>query len=1111
MKNRHWKWPVSILIILLFLVACSEQEPATEEATVPQEAPELQEDVQEVEPEAAEASEPAELVEEAAEAAYPAEDMPEISQPIYSWGEVADRVWVLVGFGDALNPTVVEEGVVITAVFSSTDGRVSGTSGCNNYFTSYESTGDGGLTISSPVGMTMMACPQGMEVESAYLGALETASAWNLNENGNLELTYSSGQPYEEKLVYVSGQTSLTGNVWQLVNFGDPQELAPLEEGTSITAVFLPDTDTTGAVGGNASCNNFNGGYTLEGNNISFGPIAGTRMTCVRGMEQETAYLAALQSAQTYEIIGPNMQIVYDGGVLNYTSLNLPQENVLWQAVVVGGEVISDEVEITALFVPGAEAGQGTVGGNAGCNNYNGGYESSSDLSSNPPTHAISVTPNMAMTMMACPDEGLALLEQAYLAMLGSAESYEILGDQMILHSPEGDIQYAADRQPLLGTLWTLVSLGDVNNPQPPVEGADFTAVFNRLPTLPSGTVTGETGCNEYNATFAADLTNIKINLPQKSNNEDCPWGVGNFEVEQQYFLGLNSATSYRIIGNNLQLMYGDGEKMQAMNFVATQPDVEESALDLMPLAGTFWYLSAIGDTAILAGSEVTAGFEIDESGVTGEISGTGGCNAYNAAIGENFTVGPIASTQKACQAAVMEQETTYFAWLSTAYGYDRAGDQLLIPTANGVLTFNSTPILDQSRELQNTTWYLISYETLNAIPGSNPTALFATDGQTVSGTTGCNEYGGAYKAEQGNKLTISGFTLTRAACASDALTKQEEMFLRLMPAAVNYAVSSTQLQIVTVDGGTMNFSSIPPQAPAGPTAVIVSGDFADTGQQMTFDGSQSTAGSLPIASYVWDMGDGATLTGPSVKYTFNNAGSYTVSLTVTDRAGGSDTTSKTVQVNPVVEVVPPTAAIEGPGAAFVGDAVTFSAVASQQGTAAIANYQWQSGDGNNTGLVPGNSFTTVYSQPGTYYPTVTVADTAGLSDSASMAITINAGLSGTNWILSGTITGTAISLEFGNGSLSGFAGCNSYNASYSSTRAGGNTNNISLGPISSTAALCPEEIMSQEQAYLASLQTASSYTINGSTLTLTTASGPLTYGAATAVPLPAVVPATSQ
>jgi heat shock protein HslJ len=1113
MKKHSWKLFVSALIVLLLVVACSEQEPAAEEDAVVEE-------VQEVAPDSPDADESAEPVEpvqpaepaEEAEAVEPA-DAPEISQPIYRWGEVADRHWVLVAYGDALNPVVVEEGLVMTASFSSTDGQVSGSAGCNNYFAGYESTDDGGLTIKSPIGMTMMACPEGMEAEQAFVAALETVSAWTLNDDGNLELTYSSGQPFEEKLMFVPGETSLTGTVWQLVNFGDPEEPTVLEEGTSITAVFLPETDTTGTVGGNATCNNYSGGYTLDGSNISFGPIAGTMMMCIRGMEQETAYLAALQSAQTYEIIGPNMQIAYDGGVLNYTSLNLPLENVLWQAIVVGGQPVSEDVQITALFTTGEEVDSGSVGGNSGCNNYNTGYETSSDLSTNPPTHFIRISSPMAMTMMACPGEDLAQLERSYLGLLETAESYEILGDQMILHSADGDIQFAADRQPLLGTHWSLVSIGDLNDPQTPVEGSNFTAVFNRLPTLPTGTVTGETGCNDYNATFAADLTNIKINLPQKSNNEDCPWGAGNFEVEQQFFLGLNSANRYRIVGSNLQLISGEGDAQQVMNFVATQPDVEGPALDLTPLTGTFWYLSAMGDTPILAGTEITAGFDIKEDGVTGEISGSGGCNAYNAALGENFAVGAIASTKKACPPPVMDQENAYFAWLSSAYGFDRAGDQLLIPTSNGVLTFSSTPVLDQSRELQNTTWYLISYETLNAIAGSNPTAFFSGDGRTVSGNTGCNEYNGSYSAEQGNKLTISGFSTTRAGCASDALSKQEETFLRLMPAAVSYAVNGTQLQIVTADGGVMNFSSIPPAAPTGPTAVIVSGDFADTGQQLTFDGAQSKAGSLPIVRYDWDMGDGTRLNGAQVKYTYNNPGNYTVSLTVSDQGGLSDTATKSVQVNPVVEVVPPTAVIEGPSAAFVGDPVTFSAADSQQGTAAIANYQWQSGDGNDTGLVPESSFTTVYSQPGTYYPSVTVADAGGLSDSASMAITINAGLTGTSWLLSNTIPGTSISLEFGNGSLSGFAGCNSYSAGYTSTRAAGTTNQISVGPITSSQALCSEEIMTQEQSYLASLQTASSYTIDGSTLTLATTSGSLVYSAGVPTPYaePAVQPAVSQ
>ena len=1090
------KFLIPMLLLLLVLAACSKEEPTP---VPPEPTPE---------PAVAEATAVPETTESTESAAEMPPEPPAISQPIYLWGEVADRMWVLVGYSDAANPTVVEEGTVITAQFSSTEPTVSGSGGCNNYFAGYTSSDDGGLTVQGPIGATMMACESGSEQEIAYFGALETVTNWAITEEGRLELTYNSGQPYEEKLIYAPGETPLTGTTWRLVSYGSPDELVDVEEGTAVTAVFTPETDNSGTVSGNATCNQYTTGYTLDGSSISFGPVAGTMMMCPVGADQEAAYLAALGSAQTYEIFGSSLQISYADGVLNYTALNLPLENVLWQAVLVAGQPVPEGVEITALLEPGDTAGEGTIGGNAGCNSYNSGYTTSADLSTNPTTHFLTISSPMAMTMMACPDEALAELERSYLGVLETAESYEIFGDQLLVQGPNGDIQYAANRESLEGTLWTLVSLGSANDPQPPVEGSHFTAQFDRPPTLPSGTVVGETGCNDYNATFTANLSEIKINLPSKTNNEDCPWG-NNFEVEQQFFLGLNSATSYRILGNVLQIPYGEGENTQVLNFVASQPPVEGEALDLTPLQGTSWYLSAIGDNAIISGSEITADFVIDEGGTTGTISGSGGCNGYNAAIGENFAIGPIQSTRKACDPAVMEQEGGYFDWLSKAYDYDRAGDQLLISTANGVLTYNSTPILDQTHELQNITWHLLSYETLNAIPGSNPTAFFAADGSSLNGNTGCNEYTGAYKTEQDNMLTISGFSTTRAACTSDALAKQEETFLRLMPAAVNYAVYGTSLQVLTADGGTMNFTSIAPQAPKGPTAVIISEDLAETGQPITFDGSQSTAGDTPIVRYDWEMGDGTFLNGAVVQYAYNNAGGYTVKLTVTDQAGQKSETIKSVQISPVVEVTPPTAVIEGPQMAFVGEPVTFSAANSQQGTAAIASYQWQSGDGNNSGAVPDSSFTTIYSQPGTYYPSVTVADAGGLSDSASMAITINATLEGSSWMLNSSMPGSSITLNFGNGTLSGFAGCNTYNAGYTTTLAAGNTNSITVGPITATGMACTPELASQEQAYLAALQTASSYTINGATLTLTTASGPLNFSAAVATPYaaPAVAP----
>ncbi len=201
MKSKHnnWKWITILLVMALILVACSQEEPT------PTPLPE------EPVPAAAVQDEPAAAPEEPAEA-------PEVSQPIYRWGEVADRQWVLVGYGDPANPTVVAEGTKITAVFSSVEPTVSGSGGCNNYFAGYESTDDGGLTISGPIGATMMACENTMDAEAAYFAALETVTNWGLTEEGRLELTYGA-----EKLIYAPGETPLTGTTWRLVAYGDPE------------------------------------------------------------------------------------------------------------------------------------------------------------------------------------------------------------------------------------------------------------------------------------------------------------------------------------------------------------------------------------------------------------------------------------------------------------------------------------------------------------------------------------------------------------------------------------------------------------------------------------------------------------------------------------------------------------------------------------------------------------------------------------------------------------------------------------------------------------------------------------------------------------------------
>ena len=86
--------------------------------------------------------------------------------------------------------------------------------------------------------------------------------------------------------------------------------------------------------------------------------------------------------------------------------------------------------------------------------------------------------------------------------------------------------------------------------------------------------------------------------------------------------------------------------------------------------------------------------------------------------------------------------------------------------------------------------------------------------------------------------------------------------------------------------------SNAPPVAVAAaqPTAVAI-------GQAVTFDGSASSDPDGSIAAYRWDFGDGAHATTAAASHAYAAAGAYVATLTVTDNAGSTATSSLTISV----------------------------------------------------------------------------------------------------------------------------------------------------------------------------------------------------------------------
>jgi heat shock protein HslJ len=106
------------------------------------------------------------------------------------------------------------------------------------------------------------------------------------------------------------------------------------------------------------------------------------------------------------------------------------------------------------------------------------------------------------------------------------------------------------------------------------------------------------------------------------------------------------------------------------------------------------------------------------------------------------------------------------------------------------------------------------------------------------------------------------------------------------------------------------------------------------------------------------------------------------------------------------------------------------------------------------------------------------------LAGSSWEVISYNNGRGG----VTSVIIGTEITAEFGEtGELTGFSGCNNYFGPYETD---GET--ISMGPFGTTRKACLEleGVMQQEGEYLAALETAATYSIDGMTMNMRTAEG---------------------
>jgi heat shock protein HslJ len=226
-----------------------------------------------------------------------------------------------------------------------------------------------------------------------------------------------------------AAEFALEDTYWVNTTYSNGDELVDVLSETHMDIVF------SGAeVNGSSGCNRYGGAYTLDGNSIGIGPLTSTLMACEEPlMEQETAYLAAVQSAAEWDIDGSTLTLFDSGGaeVAVYEADMSPLTGQMWLCTGYnnGKEAVVSVALDTTITIEFAENEKAT--GSSGCNTYEAGYEADDE-------GAMEFS-EIAVTEMFCASpEGIMEQEEAYLSALETVAAYEIQGSFLTLRTAEG-------------------------------------------------------------------------------------------------------------------------------------------------------------------------------------------------------------------------------------------------------------------------------------------------------------------------------------------------------------------------------------------------------------------------------------------------------------------------------------------------------------------------------------------------------------------------------------------------------------------------------------------------------------------------------------------------
>ncbi len=509
-------------------------------------------------------------------------------------------------------------------------------------------------------------------------------------------------------------------------------------------------------------------------------------------------------------------------------------------------------------------------------------------------------------------------------------------------------------------------SIVDVALDKTPTGGGSYPSVILRR---------NSTANNDYRAKVTITASTVRILLTKVLGGTETALSANALVPSLNYNVGDTLRIAFQATGSSPTTLRAKVWKLGSAEPASWQVTTTDSSAALQPSpglamgAGLVFYLSS--STTNAPTQLLVDNFAVARGGATPQANVPP--SAVSSLTKTDLTVDADGSASSDSDGAIR------------TYGWDFGdGTTAVGPTATHTYstpgTYSVALTVTDNEGASTTTTKSVTVKAPNVLPTAHFTGL-AHDDLTLDldGTSSADIDGTIvdYAWDFGDGSSGSGATLTHQYSTSGL-----------------YPVTLT---VTDSDGATDSFSETFPVGNQPPSA-----RFVATPNKLVLgvDASTSLDSDGTVVSYAWDFGDGATDTGVTASHTYADAGTYTVSLLVTDDDGATDTTTQsvTVQTN------------QPPHAAFTSTATKLKldvdATTSTDADGTVASYAWDFGDGA-TGT--GVTATHTYDTAGTYTVSLLVTDSDGATDTTTSSVTVVANQAPTAAF---TSTSTALKLN---------------------------------------------------------------------------------------------------